>query len=126
MIAAERAAMGLDELRPAWVLFDASETTVVHLIVEEGELMPAPEAFAAVLATWRQRFGARLADWNGCSLRLAVDRPPADLEEARRVAFEHYLMCPGNESGRVLVVDPPEHRLHQIMSREWVCNWSEA
>jgi hypothetical protein len=53
--------------------------------------MPTPVAFAAVLRSWEERFGARLFALTFDTAHLLVERPPRDLDAALRVAAEHFV-----------------------------------
>ncbi|MCY9784190.1 DUF4253 domain-containing protein [Nocardiopsis sp. EMB25] len=50
--------------------------------------------FAAVVADWQHRFGARVLGLGFDTLTLSVAAPPADTEQALRVAAEHFAFCP--------------------------------
>ncbi|MFJ8045551.1 DUF4253 domain-containing protein [Kitasatospora sp. NPDC096147] len=50
--------------------------------------------YAAVLASWEDRFGARLVAVDGSELVLSVAAPPSDEAQALRIAAEHYAFCP--------------------------------
>lgn len=52
--------------------------------------------FAAVVASWEERFGARVVGLTGDTLQLSVAAPPTTIEEALRVAAEHFAFCPDN------------------------------
>lgn len=52
--------------------------------------------FAAVVASWEERFGARVVLLTGDTLQLSVAAPPTTLDEALRVAAEHFAFCPDN------------------------------
>jgi hypothetical protein len=56
---------------------------------------PAPSsvAFAAVMRSWEDRFGARLFAITQDQAYLLVERPPADLDAALPVAAEHFVFC---------------------------------
>jgi hypothetical protein len=45
---------------------------------------------AAVLRSWEDRFGARLLEVGFADIRLMVTRPPANLQDAERIAAEHF------------------------------------
>lgn len=121
----ERSALGLEPAsEPAIIVFaPAAENLLLQYMVRGSDLEPSFSDFAAVLASWRARFGATLQEWRGGELILGVARPPVDLEPARAAAFEHFLMCPGNRLGRLLTPDRAEHRLYEIMSNVWLCGW---
>jgi hypothetical protein len=51
---------------------------------------------SAVVRTWEDRFGARMVGIGLETLYLSVAAPPADQEQALRVAAEHFAFCPGN------------------------------
>ncbi|MFI6575799.1 DUF4253 domain-containing protein [Nocardiopsis sp. NPDC050513] len=50
--------------------------------------------FAAVVADWERRFGARVLGLGFDTLTLSVAAPPTDLDQALRVAAEHFAFCP--------------------------------
>jgi hypothetical protein len=52
--------------------------------------------FAAVVASWQQRFGARVVAVGGATLNLSVAAPPLSVEDALAVACEHFAFCPDN------------------------------
>lgn len=49
---------------------------------------------AAVIRSWQRRFGARLCSLSMDTLGASVAWPPASLDQARRVAAEHFAFCP--------------------------------
>jgi hypothetical protein len=51
---------------------------------------------AAVVLDWERRFGARVVAVGFDELYLSVAAPPATVEEALRVAAEHFAFCPDN------------------------------
>jgi hypothetical protein len=51
---------------------------------------------AAVVASWEQRFGARVVHLEYDVLRLSVAAPPTTLDEALLIAAEHFAFCPDN------------------------------
>ena len=56
----------------------------------------ATARFAAVVADWEQRFGARVVTLEADILRLTVPSPPKTLVEALPIAAEHFAFCPDN------------------------------
>ncbi|WP_017582288.1 DUF4253 domain-containing protein [Nocardiopsis valliformis] len=50
--------------------------------------------FAAVVADWERRFGARLLGLGFDTLTLSVASAPTDIDRALRVAAEHFAFCP--------------------------------
>lgn len=52
--------------------------------------------FAAVVASWQHRFGARVVAVGGGTLDLSVAAPPSSREDALAVASEHFAFCPDN------------------------------
>jgi Domain of unknown function (DUF4253) len=52
--------------------------------------------FAAVVASWQQRFGARTVGVGGGELHLSVAAPPDNDADALAVACEHFAFCPDN------------------------------
>ncbi|MEU6392371.1 DUF4253 domain-containing protein [Streptomyces sp. NPDC046939] len=50
--------------------------------------------FSAVVRDWEHRFGARVVAVGFSTLHLSVASPPADEDEALRVAAEHFAFCP--------------------------------
>src|SRR6266487_6396504 len=54
---------------------------------------PSPVAFAAVMRSWEERFGARLFALTQDQAYLLVGRPPPDLDAALLVAAEHFVFC---------------------------------
>jgi hypothetical protein len=52
--------------------------------------------FAAVVADWQQRFGARVVGLGFDTLHLSVAGPPTTPSQALRVAAEHFAFCPDN------------------------------
>ncbi len=61
--------------------------------------------FACVVADWERRFGARVLGMGFATLTLSVAAPPADLDQALRVAGGHFAFCPDN------VLQNPPYRL---------------
>jgi hypothetical protein len=52
---------------------------------------------AAVVRAWERRHGARVVALDGfATLHLSVAAPPANHDEALRVAVEHFAFCPDN------------------------------
>ncbi|HEY0697822.1 MAG TPA: DUF4253 domain-containing protein [Micromonospora sp.] len=51
---------------------------------------------AAVLRDWEERFGVRVVAAQGATLAVSVAAPPTDLDQALRVAAEHFAFCPDN------------------------------
>ncbi|MCP2339849.1 DUF4253 domain-containing protein [Actinomadura rupiterrae] len=51
---------------------------------------------SAVLRSWSDRFGARIARVGFDTLSLTVANPPSTPEHARAVAAEHHAFCPDN------------------------------
>lgn len=118
---AERAALGqpTTPATAALAVFAATDDELLELLVDGDELSPRPEEVAAVLATWRQRYGARLA---GTPL-FEVTRPPRTLADARRAALELFLLCPAHDSGRALARPSAEDLLAIVTSTRWPCSW---
>ncbi len=54
---------------------------------------PSPVAFAAVMRSREERFGARLFALMQDQAYLLVERPPPDLDAALPVAAEHFVFC---------------------------------
>lgn len=52
--------------------------------------------FAAVVASWQERFGARVVAVGGGTLDLSVAAPPPSPGDALAVASEHFAFCPDN------------------------------
>ncbi|AUG75484.1 hypothetical protein CFP65_0521 [Kitasatospora sp. MMS16-BH015] len=52
--------------------------------------------FAAVVADWEERFGARVVGVGSATLHLSVAAPPTTATEALLVAAEHFAFCPDN------------------------------
>lgn len=52
--------------------------------------------FAAVVASWQHRFGARVVSVGGGTLDLSIAAPPSSREDALAVASEHFAFCPDN------------------------------
>lgn len=52
-----------------------------------------PAEIAAVVASWQDRFGARLCSLGFDALAVSVARPPATIEHARHIAAEHFGFC---------------------------------
>ena len=48
---------------------------------------------AAVLRSWEERFGARLLEVGFAEIRLIVQRPPRNYEDAQRLAAEQFAFC---------------------------------
>ncbi|MEU3307441.1 DUF4253 domain-containing protein [Nocardiopsis sp. NPDC006832] len=61
--------------------------------------------FACVVADWERRFGARVLGLGFDTLTLSVAAPPTDIDQALRVAAEHFAFCPDN------ILQNPPHRL---------------
>jgi hypothetical protein len=59
---------------------------------------------AAVVRSWKDRFGVRLLGIGFDTLDLSVATPPVTFEHALHVAAEHWMFCPDNvqQSGRGL------------------------
>jgi hypothetical protein len=51
---------------------------------------------AVVVHSWEERFGARVIGLGFDTLEMSVAAPPATLDHARRVAAEHFALCPDN------------------------------
>ncbi|MEU4805583.1 DUF4253 domain-containing protein [Actinosynnema sp. NPDC023587] len=51
---------------------------------------------SAVVRDWEDRFGVRVVAVGFATLYLSVANPPTTLEEALRVAAEHFAFCPDN------------------------------
>ncbi|HEY3505180.1 MAG TPA: DUF4253 domain-containing protein [Actinocatenispora sp.] len=51
---------------------------------------------AAVVASWEQRFGARVIGADFATLYLSVAAPPTSVEQALPIAAEHFAFCPDN------------------------------
>ena len=49
---------------------------------------------AAVIRSWEDRFGARVVGMGFATLELSVAAPPTSMEQALRVAAEHFALCP--------------------------------
>jgi hypothetical protein len=73
-----------------------------------------------VLASWRDRYGARLV---GDNLAVEVSRPPRTLADAQRAALELYLMCPAHPDGYETHRLSAEELIEQVASTYWECNW---
>ena len=65
-----------------------------------------PETLAAVVRSWEDRFGVRLIGVGGGTLLLSVAAPPVTLEQAVRVAVEHFGFCPEAEPVGGFAYDP--------------------
>jgi hypothetical protein len=52
---------------------------------------------AAVLRSWKARFGARLLTIGPDRIQLLAERPPRTVTAAQRLAAEHFAFC--NECG---------------------------
>ncbi|MER6850575.1 DUF4253 domain-containing protein [Streptomyces flaveolus] len=52
--------------------------------------------FSAVLRGWEDRFGTRVVGVGFATLHLSVAAPPHRLEDALRIAAEHFAFCPDN------------------------------
>jgi hypothetical protein len=52
------------------------------------------DSTAAVVRSWQGRFGARLCSLSMDTLGVSVAWPPTSLEQARRIAAEHFAFCP--------------------------------
>jgi hypothetical protein len=55
-----------------------------------------PGLISAVLATWEERFGARVIGLGFDTLRVSVTAPPTTIDQALLVAAEHFAFCPDN------------------------------
>jgi hypothetical protein len=51
---------------------------------------------STVLRSWEDRFGARLVGLGHATAFVSVAARPTNLDEAHRLALEHYLTCPDN------------------------------
>ena len=54
---------------------------------------PEPDAQVVALSHWQEQYGARLVYVGSDTLELLVERPPRDLEAAKKLAWEQYLFC---------------------------------
>ncbi|SDT83388.1 protein of unknown function [Streptomyces sp. TLI_053] len=52
--------------------------------------------FSAIVASWEERFGARVVAVGPSTLHLSVAAPPTSTEDALLVAAEHFAFCPDN------------------------------
>lgn len=79
-------------------------------------------AAAAVLRSWEDRFGARVVQLGYDSLELSVAAPARDLDQAVRVAAEHFALCVENV-GRER--DALSHYAEELVgARHWSFWWS--
>ncbi|MEV0135562.1 DUF4253 domain-containing protein [Dactylosporangium sp. NPDC050688] len=83
----------------------ADALAVAGWIPSDGE-PGVPETLAAVVRSWEDRFGARLIGVGGGTLLLSVAAPPVTLEQAVRVAVEHFGFCPEAEPVGGFAYDP--------------------
>lgn len=102
--------------------FVAPETEVVMFLPSSDDLRPEPEELAAVLSSWRLRFGARMA-FTTDSIKFEVTHPPTKPADVRRVTLEFYLMCPVAESGWSSHRPSATELIAQVTSRSWECLW---
>ncbi|MGW2400786.1 DUF4253 domain-containing protein [Kitasatospora sp. NPDC001664] len=79
-------------------------------------------AYAAVLASWEDRFGARLVSADASELVVSVAAPPPTEQAALRVAAEHFAFCPDNlwqgSEGTL-----PRYAATLVNSRTWTFWW---
>lgn len=66
-----------------------------------GSSVLGSPATIALLASWRERFGARLACHFGTMLQFYVDRPPQDEDAAFALAVELETVAPSNCMGEI-------------------------
>jgi hypothetical protein len=74
----------------------------------------------AVLASWRERYGARPV---GDNLTVEVANPPPTLADARKAALELYLMCPAHWDGYATHRLTGAELIERVSSTYWECNW---
>ncbi len=87
-----------------------------------------PEALAAVVRSWEDRYGARLVGVGGGTLLLSVAAPPVTLRDAVRVAVEHFGFCPEAEPAGGFAADPDgaqflQYATHLVGRRLWRFWW---
>jgi hypothetical protein len=58
--------------------------------------IPDTSRLAAVLRSWEERYGTRVVAAGFGTLYLSVAAPPTTLDEALRIAAEHFALCPDN------------------------------
>lgn len=77
---------------------------------------------AAVVLDWERRFGARVVGVGFADLYLSVAAPPATIEDALRVAAEHFAFCPDNIwQGRYSTL--AEYAAHLVGANAWSFWW---
>ncbi|MFJ7902878.1 DUF4253 domain-containing protein [Streptomyces sp. NPDC096198] len=91
-----------------------------------GWTAPAPlPLLCALLRSWEDRFGARVAAAFGGTLRVSVARPPRERSQADRLALEHLLTTADNIAG-----DPPSAFPHYaarlVGENEWSFRWDRG
>jgi hypothetical protein len=79
--------------------------------------------FAAVVAGWQERFGARVVAVGGGTLHLSVAAPPTGREDALALAHEHFAFCPDNvwQGSRPYTVGAYAEDL--VNAEEWTFWW---
>jgi Domain of unknown function (DUF4253) len=105
----------------ALVILDVPDTVALQLVMHEADdSRPTDQQASVVLASWRERYGARLVS---NKLDVEVTRPPRTLAEARRAALELYLMCPAHPNGYATHRLSASELIEQVTSTYWECNW---
>jgi hypothetical protein len=85
---------------------------------------PEPTVHVAMLARWRERWGAEPVAIGPDSIELRVSRPPSDREAAMAVAREHVAYAPSLvRGGSRSIADLAAERLG---ARSWTFRWPRA
>ncbi|MFG3588131.1 DUF4253 domain-containing protein [Streptomyces sp. NPDC047990] len=81
---------------------------------------PAAGDLSGVLRSWEDRFGARLVGLGHGTAFVSAAAGPADLDEAHRLALEHYLTSPDTvEQGMVTFSEYAAGLLGRPLWRLW-------
>ncbi|HPF39567.1 MAG TPA: DUF4253 domain-containing protein [Phycisphaerae bacterium] len=73
-----------------------SWTTPAFVAMGNWNACPPTEVHVAMLAHWRERYGASIVTLTGTTIECVVDRPPSDRDAAVRLAREQFAYCPDN------------------------------
>ncbi|HVH44819.1 MAG TPA: DUF4253 domain-containing protein [Labilithrix sp.] len=92
-----------------------------------GNAAPNWNELAGVLASWHERYGARLRYTDGSSFDVVAERVPRSLEELRRLAHEQALLgCDYEFRFDTIPASPtcrPASRRSIRRSRVWLSAW---
>lgn len=105
------------------VVSDAPLTVLFKLYADHDGARAEPAVAAAIVGSWRNRFGAHLRTLGKDGLEVVVARPPQNKHEARQLAFELFLIGPVDESGLNLSRPSAKQLMREATSRVWRCFW---